>query len=292
MRSSGATRARCAIDARSGSSSRSPACGDSAADDDAVRAEEDQHVRDREADQARRRARARRAPRRRRRAPRATASSNGPRRPRARSRARRRRARGSRGCRSRRAGPSSATVWWPNSPARSAGPEVQPAAEHEPAADRRCRRRCTSRSSAPRAGAERRLGERERVPVVDQRDRRAEAALRAVADRARPSSRRGGSAGARATPVLVEEPRQRDADRVDRRRPTRPSSTSRAEHRLRAAVLGARRRLAAARRARPSSSSASLMFVPPRSSPSAPHRAVQPPSTVSTAPVTNGAVAR
>ena len=88
----------------------------------------------------------------------------------------------------------------------------------------------------------------------------------------------------------VEEPRQGDADRVDLARGTCELDHA-LEHGLRAAVVRACRCFGELRRA-VAVEQRELDVRAPEVETEPPHRAVQPPSTVSTVPVTNGAVTR
>ena len=209
--------------------------------------------------------------------------------PRARSPAHPRAARGSRGCRSCTGGPSSSTVWWPISPARVVDAEVEPAAEHEPAAD-----------AGPADDAHHVLGAAA-APSRASASANACPSLTSATGCPNPASssvREGLSVPVavevreeQRAALAVEEPGERDPDRVRRRRPgapARPSGASTPSGPPTSERVG----VWSVSTSSPSSSSASLTFVPPTSRPSAAHRAVQPPSTVSTAPVTNGAVAR
>ena len=165
--------------------------------------------------------------------------------------------------------------------------EVQGAAEHEAAADARATddaHHVLRTSPCTKF----RFGERERMTVVDEAHRSAETVLqrpaqwlpRPVAVQVREQF---GDA------VLVEEPWERDADRVDGSDGTAELDESLQD--------GSRSILGTGRRLTPLSHLVvlehhQLDVRPAEIEAEASHRAVQPPSTVSTAPVTNGAVAR
>ena len=167
-------------------------------------------------------------------------------------------------------------------------PEVQTSVEHEPAADPRAADDAHHVVGAA-SRSETRLGQRERVPVVDQVHVAPERRGERPADRAAaPVAEQIGEE--ERVPVGVEEPRQGDADRVDLARGACELDHP-LEHGLRAALvracrcLGEHRRVVAVEQRELDVRAAEVEA-------EAPHRAVQPPSTVSTVPVTNGAVAR
>ena len=175
---------------------------------------------------------------------------------------------------------------------RAVVPEVQPAAEDEPAADAGPDHE-EGRVVAAAGCTEPPLGEGEGARVVDERDRDAERVLERrdrrdaapVAGEVRQERDRAG--------LRVEEPRQADARTIDR-----PGLGERAPADLGEPCDDRRRPLLRMGRRVPLRDEAVVLddgplhVRPAQVEPERPHLAVQPPSTVSTAPVTNGAVAR
>jgi hypothetical protein len=165
--------------------------------------------------------------------------------------------------------------------------QVQATADHEAAADARAADDAQGvlRSSG-RADAC--LGERKRVSVVDQTNRPPEGFLDRRRNRAAdPIAVQVGKQNA--SPLAVEEPGQRDPDRLDRlgraRERGQPLQNSCG------AILGSRR-LRAAFDDPLAVEHDELDVRATEVEPERPHRVVQPPSTVSTEPVTKVAVAR
>ncbi len=166
--------------------------------------------------------------------------------------------------------------------------EVQAPAEDEPAADPGAAHDADHVVGAARC-TDTRLGEREGVAVVDEPDGKVERTRERLADRP-PGPVAGEVREEDAAALGVDEPRERDADRGDRAGvPRKPGDAveDRLGPVLRRGRLGrAVHDLVAVEDDELHVGAADVEPDPAR------HRAVQPPSTVSTAPVTNGAVAR
>ena len=213
IRSSGATRARFCDRAAQRPEQQVARLHDAATDHDPLRAEEDQHVRDRQADQVARALERRPSRERRLRAPARRPRRMCPSRPRRRSPARRRRARGSRGYRTRRGA----------RPPAPCGDRTRRRAARGP----RCKRPPSTSpppipvpqtmhitSSAPRPDPRRDSASANACPSLIRCTSCPSACGERPADRAAaPVAEQIGEE--KRVPVAVEEPRQRDADRVD-----------------------------------------------------------------------------
>ena len=139
------------------------------------------------------------------------------------------------------------------------------------------------------SGAERPLGEGEGAGIVDQPRRRAERLTDRAGDRAAVPVAGDVDEECRGAEGVVEEAGHADPDRVDLTSLT-PGGDQPPDHRFRAVrgacpVSAVRHDLAVLEHDPFHVRAAEV-------EPEVPHRTDQPPSTVSTAPVTNGAVAR